>query len=104
MVVVCLSEAQFLAGTRDVFSPGQPYGLLSPTCHMLTGYRSSFPRVERPGCEVYRLPSASPEVTNEWSDTSTPALCLCGVGKENDSCIFIVIFFFWNGRKLRNEC
>ena len=35
-----------------------------------TGYRSSFPGIRRPGCEINHLLPASSEVKNEWNYTS----------------------------------
>jgi len=35
------------------------------------GYRSSFPRIERPGCEADHSPSSSAKVKNVWSYSST---------------------------------
>ena len=62
------------------FSPRDPYELWEP----LTGVL--YPEVNRLGPEVdHSLPSGS-ETKNEWSCTSTPFMCLHGVGKDNFNC------------------
>ena len=36
-----------------------------------------------PGAKFGRLPSHNAEVKNDWSSTSTPAICLHGVDRDN---------------------
>jgi hypothetical protein len=40
------------------------------------------PEVKRRGCDVDHSPPQRAEVENEWSFSSTPILCLHGVGRE----------------------
>jgi hypothetical protein len=62
------------------FSPKRP----DLFCGFLfSGYRCSFLRFKRPGREVNYSPPSSAEVTNEWSCTSTPPICLHDVDWEN---------------------
>jgi hypothetical protein len=49
------------------------------------------PEIKRLGREADRLPPSSVDVKNEWSNTSTPPLCLHGM--PTDNCNFICIHF-----------
>ena len=48
----------------------------APSSLLLSGYRCTSSGVRRPEREVYRSPPSSAEVTNEWSYTSTPPICV----------------------------
>ena len=48
--------------------------------------------IKRSGREAYHTPSYGAEVTNMWSYTSTPPLCLHGV--YTDTFPFLHFFFF----------
>jgi hypothetical protein len=47
--------------------------------------------VKRPGHDVDHSPPSSAEVTNEWSYTSVPPICLHGV--DRDAFTFLSFFF-----------
>ena len=53
-----------------------------PTQLPLSGYRVSFPWAKRPWCKVDHSSPSNAEVENEWSYTSSPPICLCGVGRD----------------------
>jgi len=60
-----------------------------PPSRLFNEYRRSFPRLTRPGREVFHSSPSSYEIKNEWNYTSSPPLCLHGVDREN----FTVTFF-----------
>jgi len=53
-----------------------------PTQLPLSGYSVSFPWAKRPWCKVDHSSPSNAEVENEWSYTSSPPICLCGVGRD----------------------
>ena len=60
-------------------SPGRLFG--QPRL-LYRGYRASDAEGKRQDHEVNHPSSSSDEVENEWSCTSTPAVCLSGVDKD----------------------
>ena len=71
------------AGKRFFSTPISHRG---PPNLLYNGYHGSFQGVKRPGRGVDKTTPSIPEVKNEWSCTSTPRLCLCGVlGAEHVS-------------------
>ena len=49
-----------------------------------SGYRLPFSVVKLPGSDVDHTPLSSTEVKNSWSHTSTPAIYLHGVHRDNN--------------------
>ena len=49
-----------------------------------------------PWREADHLPPCSPEVKNEWCYTSTPAICLHGVCKDNFMFFFLYVCLGWD--------
>ena len=45
-------------------------------------YRSSFPRVKRPGRDLDHSHPSSAEIKNGWRHTSTPPICLYGMDRD----------------------
>jgi hypothetical protein len=64
-------------------SPKLPDRFWDPPSFLFSVCEGSFPRVKRLGCEAYHLPSSNANVNNVWSYTSTPSLCLHGLGCYN---------------------
>ena len=69
-------------GERDLF-PKYPNRLWDPLSFLPTGYRCSWPGVNRPGHDVDNSSPSSAEVKNEWSYTTTPPIWFHDVDKEN---------------------
>jgi len=61
----------------------RPDPFWGPATLLFSGYPGSFPGVTRTVREVDHSPPSSAEVKNGYSDTSTPAVCLHGVDRNN---------------------
>jgi hypothetical protein len=55
------------------------------------GTGGSFPEVKRPRRDVDHTPPARAEVTNKWSYTSTPPICLYNVDRENFYLFYVYV-------------
>ena len=78
------SRVQILAVDKECMSlPGMSIPALGPTQPPLQWVTGFFPGVEQPGLFVDNSVPFSAEVKNDWSCTSTPPICLCGVDKDN---------------------
>ena len=77
---------RILAWTRDfsLFQNSSAW-LWGPPSPLLIWYRLSFlpGGVKRPGSKVDHSPRSGAEVTNEWSCTSSPPICLCTFDRNN---------------------
>ena len=62
---------------------------LGPPSRLCSGYRSSYPRVKRPGRDVDHWPVPA-EAKNEWSCTSTPPICVRSVDKDSSTFYFLL--------------
>jgi len=58
---------------------------------LFNGYQGSFPALKQLGHEINHSPPSSAEVKNDWSYTSTPLVCLCGMDRENCTCLTTVL-------------
>ena len=82
----CNVDQDIVRGERVYFFPKRSYRLWGPPIPLFSWYRRPFPGVKRAGREVrYSRPSSScnTDVKNEWSYTSSPPMCLCGMDREN---------------------
>lgn len=78
------SEAQFPPQAKILlFSKASRPALWGPCNLPFNTYRSSFPWLQRLWREANHSPPSSSEVNNGWSYTSTPPICLHGVGRDN---------------------
>jgi hypothetical protein len=80
-----LDDLGFESWQRQNFS-SHPEGsdrFLGPFILLCNGYKSSFPEFKQPGCDVNLSPPFSTVVKSKWSCTSTPAIRLHDVDREN---------------------
>jgi len=76
---------------QDIFLFSKFFGpALGPIQPPVRWYRGSYPEVKRSGRDVDQSHPSSAETKNEWSYTSTPPICLHGVGRGNFTLIFII--------------
>jgi hypothetical protein len=71
------------SGIRIPVGANRPDRLWGPPTPLFNEYRRSFPRLKRPGREVFHSSQSSSEIKNEWIYTSTPPLCFHGVDRVN---------------------
>jgi hypothetical protein len=65
----------------------RPDRLWGPPNLLYRGYRNFFlPGVKRPGREVTDIRPCSAEVSNVWSSTTSPPVCLRGVDRDSFNC------------------
>ena len=69
-----------MGGQIFLTPPDRPWG---PPSFLFSWYQRSFPGFKRSGSDVVYWRPSSDEVENEWSYTSTPPMCLHGVGRDN---------------------
>jgi len=67
---------------RSSSSAKRSHLLWTPSSFLVRGIQGSFPGVEWPGRKADLSPSSSAKVTNEWSCTSAPPICLHGVDRD----------------------
>jgi len=72
-------------GQENLSSPKCQNRFCGPSSLLFNEHRGTCPGVKRPERKVDYLPPPSVEVKNEWSYTSTPAICLCGVDRDSFS-------------------
>jgi len=72
-------------GQEILSSPKYQNRLCGPPNLLFNEHPGTCPGVKRPGRKVDYLPPPSVEMKNEWSYTSTPPICLCGVDRDNFS-------------------
>lgn len=63
----------------------------NPPSFMFSGYRRSFLGEKRPGHYVNHSPPYTAEVKNEWSNTSTPPICLHDLNRNNSILTFMCL-------------
>jgi len=61
------------------------------TTILFNGYQGSLPALKQLGHEINHSPPSSAQVKNDWSYTSTPPVCLCGMDRENCTCLTTVL-------------
>jgi len=78
------SGAQVPAWEKDPsLFPNVQTGCRGPSCLVPNIYSNSLLGIKRRGHEIYHPSPPSEKIKNKWSYTSTPPICLCGVGKDS---------------------